>query len=82
MFNIMRIYLDQMFNIRVANALRAEGYDVLRASEMGQARADDVLRAKSSGIHQNPMGSQEGCLIHQRQRRSLVLRRRPLLRKG
>jgi predicted nuclease of predicted toxin-antitoxin system len=41
MFNIMRIYLDQMFNIRVANALRAEGYDVLRASEMGQARADD-----------------------------------------
>ena len=33
--------MDQMFNIRVADALRAEGYDVLRASETGQARADD-----------------------------------------
>ncbi|MEK7159701.1 MAG: DUF5615 family PIN-like protein [Patescibacteria group bacterium] len=37
----MRLYLDQMFNIRVADALRAEGYDILRASEIGQARADD-----------------------------------------
>ena len=41
MSDIMRLYLDQMFNIRVADALRAEGYDVLRASEIGQARADD-----------------------------------------
>lgn len=41
MSDIMRLYLDQMFNIRVADALRAEGYDVLRASETGQARADD-----------------------------------------
>lgn len=37
----MRLYLDQMFNLRVADALRAEGYDVLRASETGQGRADD-----------------------------------------
>ena len=41
MSDIMRLYLDQMFNIRVADALRAEGYDILRASEIGQARADD-----------------------------------------
>lgn len=41
MSDIMRLYLDQMFNIRIADALRAEGYDVLRASEIGQARADD-----------------------------------------
>lgn len=41
MSDIMKLYLDQMFNIRVADALRAEGYDVLRASEIGQARADD-----------------------------------------
>lgn len=41
MSDIMRLYLDQMFNIRVADTLRAEGYDVLRASEIGQARADD-----------------------------------------
>ena len=41
MSDIMRLYLDQMFNIRVADALRAEGYDVLRASEIGQVRADD-----------------------------------------
>ena len=41
MSDVLRLYLDQMFNIRVADALRAEGYDVLRASEIGQARADD-----------------------------------------
>lgn len=30
-----------MFNIRVADALAKAGYDVMRASEIGQARADD-----------------------------------------
>jgi predicted nuclease of predicted toxin-antitoxin system len=35
------IYLDQMFSVGVAQALRAEGHDVLRASETGQNRADD-----------------------------------------
>ena len=37
----LRIYLDQMFNLDVAQALRKEGYEVIRASEIGQARADD-----------------------------------------
>jgi predicted nuclease of predicted toxin-antitoxin system len=37
----MRLYLDQMLSFDVAEALREEGYDVLRASETGQARADD-----------------------------------------
>lgn len=37
----MRLYLDQMFNIGVADALAKAGYDVIRASEIGQARADD-----------------------------------------
>lgn len=36
-----KIYLDQMFRIEVAKALRNEGYDVVRASETGHARADD-----------------------------------------
>ena len=36
-----RLYLDQMFNLDIAQALRKEGYDVIRASEIGQARADD-----------------------------------------
>lgn len=36
-----RLYLDQMFRVEVAQALRKEGYDVIRASETGQARADD-----------------------------------------
>jgi predicted nuclease of predicted toxin-antitoxin system len=36
-----RIYLDQMFRVEVAQALRAAGYDVMRASEVGQSRADD-----------------------------------------
>ncbi|MDP3282993.1 MAG: DUF5615 family PIN-like protein [Desulfobacterales bacterium] len=35
------LYLDQMLRLDVAVALRSEGYDVLRASEVGQSRADD-----------------------------------------
>ncbi len=36
-----RLYLDQMFGVEVAQILRGQGYDVLRASETGYARADD-----------------------------------------
>ncbi len=36
-----RLYLDQMFPTRVADDLRIAGYDVLRAYETGQSRADD-----------------------------------------
>jgi predicted nuclease of predicted toxin-antitoxin system len=36
-----RLYLDQMLRLEVAQALRDEGHDILRASEIGQARADD-----------------------------------------
>ena len=36
-----RIYLDQMVSLDVAHELRGKGHDVLRASEVGQARADD-----------------------------------------
>ncbi len=35
------LYLDQMLRVEVAQALRNEGYDVLRAVEVGQDRADD-----------------------------------------
>lgn len=38
---IHRLYLDQMLRLEVAQALKDEGHDVLRASELGQARADD-----------------------------------------
>ncbi len=37
----LKIYLDQMFKRDVAKALHEERYDVMRASEVGQARADD-----------------------------------------
>ena len=37
----LKLYLDQMFRLDVARALRSEGYDVVRTSELGQARADD-----------------------------------------
>ena len=33
-----KLYLDQMFALDVAQALRCEGHDVMRASEVGQAR--------------------------------------------
>jgi len=39
--DMLKIYLDQMFQVNVAQALREQGYDVIRASETGQARADD-----------------------------------------
>jgi predicted nuclease of predicted toxin-antitoxin system len=37
----MRLFLDQMVQADVADELRAAGHDVLRASETGQARAED-----------------------------------------
>ncbi len=36
-----KLYQDQMLRLDVAQALRNEGHDVVRASEVGQARADD-----------------------------------------
>lgn len=38
----LRLYLDQCLRIEVSQALEGEGYDVVRASEVGQARADDA----------------------------------------
>jgi predicted nuclease of predicted toxin-antitoxin system len=38
----LRLYLDQCLRLEVAEALRYEGYDVVRAAEVGQARADDL----------------------------------------
>jgi predicted nuclease of predicted toxin-antitoxin system len=37
----LKLYLDQMLRLDVAQALCDEGHDVMRASEVGQARADD-----------------------------------------
>ena len=36
-----RLFLDQMFQLDVARSLLKEGYDVVRTSETGLARADD-----------------------------------------
>lgn len=38
---VLRLYLDQMLRLEVAETLRHEGYDVVRTSEVGQSRADD-----------------------------------------
>lgn len=38
----LKLYLDQMIPSEVARALREQGHDVLRASETGQNRADDL----------------------------------------
>ncbi len=37
----LKLYLDQMLQLNVALALRHEGHDIMRSSEVGQARADD-----------------------------------------
>jgi predicted nuclease of predicted toxin-antitoxin system len=39
----VRLYLDQMLRVDLASLLRSAGHDVIRASEIGQARADDAL---------------------------------------
>ncbi len=36
-----KLFLDQMFRVDVAQGLRKQGYDVLRASETRQNRVDD-----------------------------------------
>ena len=41
MHESLNLYLDQMLRLDVAQALRNEGHEVMRASEIGQARADD-----------------------------------------
>jgi predicted nuclease of predicted toxin-antitoxin system len=38
---VLRLYLDQMFRVDVADALHDQGYNVVRVSETGHARADD-----------------------------------------
>lgn len=38
----MQLYLDQMFHADLAVLLRDHGHDVIRASEIGQSRADDA----------------------------------------
>jgi predicted nuclease of predicted toxin-antitoxin system len=38
----VRLFLDQMFRVELAAHLRAEGHDVVRASEIGLSRADDA----------------------------------------
>jgi predicted nuclease of predicted toxin-antitoxin system len=38
----LRLLLDQMIGATVAETLRGEGYDVIRVSEVGMARADDA----------------------------------------
>lgn len=38
----MRLYLDQMFRTELADILRNKGYDVVRADDVHQARADDA----------------------------------------
>jgi len=36
-----KLYLDQCLRLEVAEALRNEGHNVVRASDVGQARTDD-----------------------------------------
>lgn len=48
----MRLYLDQMLRVELAQMLQSAGHDVLRAAEAGQERADDsrvIERAISEG---------------------------------
>ena len=51
---LLKLYLDQMLRLDVAQALGGVGHDVIRASEVGQARADDyeiLQKGKRTGSH-------------------------------
>ncbi len=41
MSEMLKLYLDQMIRVDVAETLRSKGYNVIRVSEVGQARSDD-----------------------------------------
>ena len=51
----MKIYLDQMLNVDLATRLRQEGHDVQRATEVGQARADDELILRHACLEQRTL---------------------------
>ena len=38
----MRVFLDQMFHLDLAEILRREGHDVVAAAEVMKSRADDA----------------------------------------
>ena len=40
---MVRLYLDQCLRSELAGLLRSRGFDVVRALDVGQARADDAL---------------------------------------
>ena len=44
-----RLLLDQMLDARVAQALAATGYDVVRLADVGMARADDAEVLRRAG---------------------------------
>ncbi len=49
---VLRLYLDQMIQVKVADTLRENGFDVVRCSEIGQERSDDykiLEKAKEQG---------------------------------
>ena len=63
----LRLYLDQMFRVDVARAITRAGYDVIRASEVGQARADDqeiLEKAISENVRQGDVVHLIQKLLH------------------
>ncbi|MGH7950740.1 MAG: DUF5615 family PIN-like protein [Limisphaerales bacterium] len=55
----MRLYLDQCLRVELAELLRSRGHDVVRASEVNRARADDALildRAKQEAAQRQSFG--------------------------
>ena len=39
----MRLFIDQMFRVELAEQLQRLGHDVIRASQVGLSRADDAV---------------------------------------
>ena len=57
----MRLFLDQMFRVELAVALRVAGHDVVRAEESGLARAENEVQQAAIG---NQAGGRVWLFLH------------------
>jgi len=56
----VRLYLDQMLRVDLAGLLFDAGHDVIRASQVGQERADDSLILQRAGLERRILVTIDG----------------------
>ena len=56
----MRVFLDQMFHLDLAELLRREGHDVIAAAEVMKSRADDAELLALAGADSRVLITRDG----------------------